>query len=46
MEIFLLDLGALSVPLTAFVRNPTVKRIYSTVEMLVVGDYVQRYTTC
>ena len=31
MVIFLLDLGALSVPLTAFVRNPTVKRIYSTI---------------
>ena len=31
MEIFLLDLGALSVPLTAFVRNPTVKHVDSTI---------------
>ena len=31
MVIFLLDLEALSVPLTAFVRNPTAKRIYSMV---------------
>jgi hypothetical protein len=31
MVIFLLDLEALSVPLTAFVRNPTAKRIYSMI---------------
>ena len=31
LVISMLDLEALSVPLLAFVRNPTVKRIYSTI---------------
>ena len=45
LVISMLDPEALSVPLLAIVRNPTVKRIYSTIADASGWRHVPQYTT-